>query len=532
MAITETRPDTIVETHVNPWGEGEEYPPFTRALGSGDHKTLGRLYVGFALLFGIAAWVLTALSSVEEIPDVDLVSDDAILQVFTLSRVSLVMLFALPLFIGLATYVVPLQVGASTIAFPRAAALAFWTWLVGSVVLVVAYAVNGGIGGGSEKGVTLGYLAMAATIAALLLATVCIITTIITLRTPGMRIDRIPLFSWSMLVAGSIWLLTLPVLLANLVLIYVDFKFGRPIDFGLGPNQWAQVIWVFQQPQVFAFAIPVVGIVSDIVATMSGVRTKNRGFMLVGMGAFGILTFGAYVQPFFAPDVWTEWLFVGQSVVLILPLLLLAGGWASTMRAGTPRLTSAAIGAPAAVLVLMLAAVCSILFAIEPLRLHPGATDQSTPYFQYGVLVLVLGSITVAGIAGLHYWAPKMWGRFANDALGKLAVLIALLGSLVGGIAFAVNGFQARLDGLRDATDALNGIATAGVGLLVLATLVALVSLLGKAGGDDVDDPWSGQTLEWATPSPPPAGNFGELPVVVSPEPLLDEPAGSKEDVA
>jgi cytochrome c oxidase subunit 1 len=528
MAITETRPDSsILETHVNPWGEGDEYPPFTRALGSGDHKTLGRLYVGFSLLFGIAAWVLTKLSAAEEIPDFELVPDDAVLQIFTLSRVSLVVLFALPIFIGLATYVVPLQVGASTVAFPRAAALAFWTWLTGGVVLVVAYAVNGGIGGGRANAVTLGYLALAVTIVALLLATVCVLTTIVTLRTPGMRLDRVPMFSWSMLVAGTIWLLTLPVLLANILLIYVDFKFGRPSDFGIGPNQWGQVLWVFQQPQVFAFAIPVVGIVTDVIATMSGARMKNRGFMLVGIGAFGILTFGAYVQPFFNPDVWTQWLFVGQSVVLILPLLLLAGGWATTMRAGKPRFTAAAIAAPCAALVLVVAAVASILFAIEPLRLQPGSSDASTNFFQYGVLVLVMGSATVGAIAGLSYWAPKMWGRKANETLGRFAVLAAFVGSLVGGVAYVVNAFQTRFEGLRDATDALNLIATIGVGLVALGLILALLSLLGR--GEAAADPWGGQTLEWATGSPPPAGNFGALPVVVSPEPLFDGDESSQE---
>jgi cytochrome c oxidase subunit I len=532
MAITETRPDTVVENPVNPWGTGEEYPTFARALGSGDHKTLGRFYVAFALLFGLAAWVLMALHTADQVTDLDIVSTDAVARVFSLGRVSLVLLFALPLFIGIATFVVPLQVGSATIAFPRAAAAAFWGWLTGAVMLLVAYAVRGGIGGTRSNAVSLGYLAMGLVIVALLLATVCLVTTIVTLRAPGMRMDRLPLFSWSMFVAGSIWLLSLPVLLANLLLIYVDFHFGRPSDFGVGPNQLAQLFWVFQQPQVFVFAIPVVGIVSDIVATMSGSRVRNRGTMFIGIAAFGILSFGAYVQPFYNPGVWTQWLFVGQSILLLLPLLLLVGGWATTMRAGKPRLNTPAIGALGATLVLVTAALASALFAIEPLRLQPGATADSTPYFQFGVLVLVIGAATAAGIAGLHYWAPKMWGRMGQDMLGKLAALLAIFGSIVGGLALCVNAFQARFDGLRDASDALNGVAAAGIGLLVVAVLVTIVSLLGR-GGTAADDPWAGQTLEWVTTSPPPPANFAEqLAVVASAEPLLDPTEGPKEDNA
>ena len=161
MAITETRPEpTTVEPHVNPWGDGDEYPSFARSLGSSDHKTIGRLFIGFSLVFGVAAWVLVALSSLQDINDVDVLPKDSIFQVFTLGRLALVFLFALPLFLGLAIYLTPLQVGASTIAFPRAAALAFWTWLLGAIVFVVAYASNGGPGGGRANAVDLAYVAL------------------------------------------------------------------------------------------------------------------------------------------------------------------------------------------------------------------------------------------------------------------------------------------------------------------------------------------------------------------------------------
>lgn len=138
MAITETRPETATETHTNPWDTGEEYPAVAVVLGTGDHKTLGRFYIGFALLFGIVAWVLQGLVTLDA-AGTDVLGADTTSQIFTLGRLSLVLLFAIPLLVGVATVVVPLQVGASTIAFPRAAAAAFWTWLLGSVLLLIAY---------------------------------------------------------------------------------------------------------------------------------------------------------------------------------------------------------------------------------------------------------------------------------------------------------------------------------------------------------------------------------------------------------
>jgi heme/copper-type cytochrome/quinol oxidase subunit 1 len=528
MAITETRPEpTTVEPHVNPWGDGDEYPSFARSLGSSDHKTIGRLFIGFSLLFGVAAWVLVALSSLQDIKDVDIVPKDSVFQVFTLGRLSLVFLFALPLFLGLAIYLVPLQVGASTIAFPRTAAMSFWTWLLGAILLIVAYASNGGVGGGRANAVDLAYVALAAIVLALLLASVCVATTVVTLRAPGLRLDHVPMFSWAMLVASSMWLLSLPLLIANIVLIYIDHRLGRPSDFGVGLNQWPQVAWVVQQPQVFAFAIPVLGVVGDIVATMSGARQKNRGVMFAAIGAFGILSFGAWAQPFFNNEVTTQWLYIGMGFAILLPMLALLGGWATTMRSGKPRPTAATAAALLAMITLLLGGLANALYVIDPLKLQ----DTDVPYAQFGVLVLVIGAATVAASGALAYWAPKIWGRTTSNGLSLLAVLAGFLGAVIGGVALVVNGFQVRIDSLADASGFLNGVAVAGVALLALGVLLTVVSLLGR-GPAAGNDPWDGQTLEWAATSPPPVGNFGELPPIATAEPLLDLREPVTEEVA
>jgi heme/copper-type cytochrome/quinol oxidase subunit 1 len=518
MAITETRPEpSTVEAHTNPWGDDDDYPSFARSLGSSDHKTIGRLFIGFSLVFGVAAWVLVALSSLHDIGDVDIVPADSIFQVFTMGRMALVFLFALPLVLGLAVYLVPLQVGASTIAFPRAAALSFWAWLLGGVIVVISYIANGGFAGGRANAVDLSLIALAVVVIALLLAAVCVVTTIVTLRTPGLRLDHVPMFSWSMLVAGSMWLLALPVLLGNLLLVYLDHRLGRPSDFGVGLNQWPQVAWVVHQPQVFAFAIPVLGIVGDVLATMTGTRQRNRGVMLGAIGAFGILSFGAWAQPFFNDEVTTQWLYVGMGFAILLPMLALLGGWATTLRAGKPKVDAATTGAVLALIPLLLAGVASALYTIDPLELQ----DTEVPYAQYGVLTLVLGSATVAGAGALAYWAPKIWGRRTNNGISMLAVLASFGGGLLAGGALVLNGFQVRFDGLAGASDFLNGVAAAGVALLALGVLLAVVALLGR-GPAAGDDPWDGQTLEWATTSPPPVGNFATLAPVTSAEPLLD----------
>ncbi len=522
MALTETRPETVqdvpVEEHVNPWDTGEEYPALARVLGSGDHKTLGRLYIGLALVFGLLAWVLQALSAVDGIEGSDLVPEDTAFQIYTLGKLSLVFLAALPLLVGLATFVVPLQVGSATIAFPRAAAAAFWTWVLGSVLVLASYAANGGVAGGRANAVDLGYLGIAVVVLALLLATVCVLTTVVALRAPGLTLDRVPLFSWAFFAGGSVWLLSLPVLLGNILLVYVDVHFGRPSDFGVADNQWTQLSWAFEQPQVFVYAVPAFGIVADVTATMAGVRQRLRGGLLIAAGALAILAFGAYAQPFFNEEVWTEALYVGVGVLVFLPVVLAISGVAATARAGRVRVTAASTGALFASLLLLLAGFGSAVYVISPLRL------QESTDFQDGLAVVVLGATLTASLAGLFFWAPKIWGRFANEGLAKLSALTSLVGVFIAGTALAVAGFGNRWSTIADANDALHGIAAAGAALVVVAVVLAAGALLGARSDEDVaDDAWgTGQTLEWMTASPPPTGNFGLLAEVTSPEPALD----------
>lgn len=516
MAIIETTPDiTSTDVPANPWGSEDDYPSFAHALGSGDHKTIGRFYIGFALLFGIAAFVFQALLDISA-GGSTLLSGDVQSRILTLGPLSLVLVAVVPLFIGIATFVVPLQVGANTVAFPRAAALAFWSWLFGSGLLFVSYALDGGVAGTDVKATDLTFLALAVIIVSLMLATVCILTTVVALRTPGLSLDRVPLFSWAMLVGGSLWLLTLPALLANVALVYVDLHYGRPTDFGVAANQWSQLEWAFGQPQIFVYAIPALGIIGDVLVTVTGVRQKNRGLLLAGIAAFGILSFGVYAQRFFNSGLSDQVLFIGAGLLIILPLLIVTGGFASTLRSGRVSISAPAIGSIFALLLLLLASLGSAAYVIK-------AWHFQTAAYASGMLVLVVGAAVLAAVAGLHLWAPKLGGGLANDNLGKLIVLIGFGSVALASVPLVIAGLSERFTGLADAAEALSNVAAVGAAGVVLTLVLTGLNLIAASRGASAgDDPWSGQTLEWATSSPPATANFGVLAEVTSPEPLLD----------
>src|SRR5690606_1651412 len=207
---------------------------------------------------------------------VSLLDNDVLVQMVSAHRMGLVLLFALPALLGLALIVVPLQVGASTVAFARAAAMSFWTWALGSALWIAGYLVGGGPGGSDLRGTDLWLLATIMVIGGLLVATVSVVTTVLGLRTQGMRLRHVPLFSFSMLVAGSVWLLTLPVAVANLVIIYIDHRYGQAL-FGANEAILPQLMWLAVQPQIYAVAIPVLGIAADVIPVFARARQRFYG---------------------------------------------------------------------------------------------------------------------------------------------------------------------------------------------------------------------------------------------------------------
>lgn len=526
MAITETRPapETAIEPSETDLVVGlADHDPGGLAgfIGTGDHKALGRAYVFVALLFGVGTLVLDGLYHAHQAKS--FLPDDTVGQVYTLGHIGLVLLFALPLFIGLGTYLAPLQVGARTIAFPRAAAMAFWGWLIGSGLLIGAYAINGGPDGGRFKGVDLGYVALALIIVSIMLATVCILTTIIALRTPGLHLMRIPMFSWSMVVAGSLWLFTLSVLLANILLIYVDHHYGDGTSFSQA--QWGQLWWFFAPPQIYVTAIPALGAITDVLATLAGRRLERRGLMMTAIGAFGVLSFGAYAQPYYSPKILDQAVYVFMGVVIVLPVLALLAGWATTLRGSKPLLKSSLLFSLGGAVILLLATFGGALYVIKPLQLHdPAWIDRGTPPFADGQMLLVVAAATLAGLGALVHWAPKLFGRFVADGPAKLAALVGLVGGLLAGLPLMAYGFSLKVTSLGDAAKALNGASAAGELMMVIAIILVVIGLISGGRGDaPAGDAWGrGQSLEWATTSPPPLTDFGVLAVVESAEPLLD----------
>lgn len=491
-----------------------------RVLGSGDHATIGRVFVGAALLFGLIDLVLSALVNFDAAA-FDSATGEGFLKADVATRfalnhqLSLLLCCVLPLVLGLGLIIVPRQLGAAAIAFPRAAALSLWTWLLSSILFLAAVTFDGSYGGADAKFARLGNVATGAMMVALCIGAVCVAVTVLTFRPVGMSVSDVPFFSFAMLVASSVWVLSLPAALAQVILGHII----RPSAEDL-VRTYDNFSWLLRQPAIYVALIPLLGIAADVISTSTGARQRFRAIVLANIGLAGLLSFGAWAQNDVARG---TFVWVLLSAAFSLPLLGVLGAIADTLNANKPKFIAPLGFAIVSVLLGLLAALVGLLESIDSIG-RGQLIGFGTKALDTGQLYLVMGAALTAGIGGAVYWAKQSVGGQLPDLVTKGLAPLALAGTALWGLSHVVLGLVQASDASVDPR-VFAGIS--GAGALLLALVVTSVLGAGiKAGIDSARDdelqadPWGGGgTLEWAAADAIPTS-------VESPYPLLDSKGG------
>ena len=557
--------ETTTEASAQASAPAEDPTPFGW-LNTADHKRIGRMFIVTSTLFLALGAVLDMLVRIDLTDDSDHVAldGDTFAQVFALSRESLTLMFLIPVFLGLAIYIVPMQIGASNLAFPRAAAASFWGWLVSGGVLIGAYLGNGGPYGGWSDGVDLHMLAIAGLVVSLLVGAITVAATVLTMRSPGLYLDRTPPFSWSALVTASMLVVSLPVLLGQLAILYVDHRYGAVF---LNGNQgvWERIDWIHRTPTLFIYCVPVLGIVAEIVLSASRRRIFEPLAMYFTIGLVGLFGFGAWAN-FFVTNEGIDLIDGTEGVILVgmyagatLGVTGLLGALGFTLfqgRKGVKLNVSLVAALLAGSLVLEGALLGLVGSGVDWLELGSRGNDGNV-YLQFTTWVTANQSILIYGaglmglVAALHWWAPKIWGRQLNQMLGYLTVLAVLGGVVLATLGPALSGlltdqpdfvypdpnltsvFGALTD--DSGAEGYSGLGVAGVVIVLAAValmkLNLLMSIVLKKGAEADNDPWSAQTPEWLLASPPPLGQGDDLTELTSGTPLLDAAEADAEEV-
>lgn len=540
MAMTETRPETDAPTA----GVASPTTPES-VLASGDHKVIGRLWIVSGAVFLLAALAVSAVAAAEtlDLGGFAIVEDAGeFVQLWSLGREALMFAGIVPILVGLATYLTPLQVGSSALAFPRGAAAAFWCWLVSALVFVVAYIDNGGPAGGKVDGTVLWALALGGMLGSIVWALVCIATTLFGARAPGMSLDRVPVSAWGFTVFSVVGLFTLPVVMGQLLLGYIDTKYGylpteadRLSLVSIG-NSFSFA------PVIYWVSVPVLGVAADMIAVHSGRPVRFHRSVLASLGLLGILSFGMAVLSFGGRgrDVaFDNGLLVVGLLLAIVPTLSAMALIGDSLKSGSFKVRTPMVAGLIAGLLTLIGVVVGALGTISPIvSFIETITDESiglssaltlnTTAFHEGIRGLILGAAVVAVIGAVHHWSNKIWGRNLSEPLGLIGVGAAALGAVLWGAGGVINGFlEAPLvmvsDDVDSAVETLNLLTFAGAALLAVGAAILVVNIVGAMAGRGAStEPWRGFTLEWSTSSPPPPMNFTEMPIVNSATPLAD----------
>jgi cytochrome c oxidase subunit 1 len=535
---------TVTTTHAAPMPHG--HTPANGLLGwltTTDHKKIGISYMvtafGFFIFGGALAEVIRAqLWS----PGSKLVSPSTYNELFTMHGSIMMYLFIVPFAFGLGNFLVPLQIGAQEMAFPRLNALGYWLYLLGGLTMIsgfltadgaadfgwTAYAPLSSSARSPSVGADLWLIAIVLTGLAGVLASVNIVATVLSMRAPGMSMFRMPIFTWNMLVTSILVLIAFPVLTSATFMLLSDRLLGGHIfDSTAGgvPVLWQHLFWFFGHPEVYIAALPYFGVVTEIFPVFS--RRPVFGYIGLVFATLFIAAFavGVWAHHMFATGAVDVSFFSGLSFLIAVPTGVKFFNWIGTMWGGSLRFDTPMLFAIGFLVLFLLGGLTGVLLASVPVDLQ--TTDS---YFIVAHMHYVLfGGSAFALFAAIYYWYPKFTGTRLHEGWGRLHFVLMFVGF---NLTFAVQhelglqGMPRRVATYPDNSlvTTLNRISTVGAFLLGISTLPFLwnVYRTWRKGERVGDNPWDGQTLEWATTSPPPPHNFESLPPIRSNRPVWD----------
>jgi cytochrome c oxidase subunit 1 len=538
-------PPTIAPAHPEIVTDGvpRARPGWIERATSADHKSVGLLYLGAALTFLAVAVVEFALVRVQL-----LVPENSLIQTFTFGRLvspletTAVLLFAIPLLLGLISYVVPLQIGARTVAFPRLNLLSAWLYLAGAATIYGSFMwrpTEGGLAAmppfsddvfNPTAGIDAWIIGAGLAIAGFVCFAINLLATVRNMRAPGMAWRRLPIFSWAATVSSYVLLVVGPVMLAALAMLMIDRNFdGVFFDPGEGgsPLLYEHFAWIFFTGAYAVVLVMAFGIVSEILPTFSRKPLFSHRAAMGSLAAVAVLAVMAWMQNMYSAPIapGLDYFAMAFALALLIPVGLLFLNWVATIWGGTISLRAPVLYALGAISLISLGLCAELMYSVVPV----GWQMDNTAAAQGATIDVLLGGGVLGGLAALLYWFPKISGRVMVEGPAKAAFWVILGGGYVLDVALFLAGLKGQpvdaykyfgdtgLDGYNLVASLAGFAIAAGVLLALANTAYSYV-----AGQRAPHDPWGAATLEWFTLSPPPEHNFDAIPDVRSAQPLLD----------
>jgi cytochrome c oxidase subunit 1 len=511
-----------------------------------DHKKIGVLYLFTTFSFFLAGGLLAlAIRTQLATPNGTLLTPEQYNEAFTMHGTTMVFLFVVPVWTGFANYIIPLMIGARDMAFPRLNALSYWLLVAGAIVLYSSFLFGLPAAGWTSyvplaskpfspgHGVDLWILGLTILGFSSIFGALNMIVTIFALRCPGLTFHRLPLFGWSVLVTSFLLVLAMPFLTVAGVLLLFDRMVGTNFfsaTEGADPLLWQYLFWFFGHPEVYIMILPGFGVVSEVLPVFSQKPIFGYKMIAYSSVAIGFLSFGVFVHHMFVAgiDPALQVFFMASTMLIAVPTGVKVFSWLGTVWGGAIRYKTAMLFALGFIAVFTIGGISGVFLGSVPVDIQLSDTYYVVAHIHY----VLVGGALFTFFAAAYYWIPKMSGRLMSERLGAVHFLTFFVGF---NMAFYPM-HQLGLEGMPRRTyhyvqspewGLLNLIATIGVYIIAFSVLLFIFnfvsSIVLKGGKVADDDPWTADTLEWATSSPPPAYNFARIPVVHSARPLKED---------
>lgn len=508
-----------------------------------DHKKIGIMYGVAAMFFFIVGGVEALLLRVQlATPNGSQLTAELYNQLFTMHAVTMVFLFVMPMAAAFINYLLPLQIGAADVAFPRMNAFSFWCWFFGGIFLNTSWLFGGGADCGwfcyqpnagvifsPGYGVDFFALGLQITGIASLVSAVNLIVTVLNMRSPGMTLMRMPVFTWMSFVTQVLLLFAMPVITVALFLLIFDRRFGTNffnVGEGADPLLWQHLFWIFGHPEVYIIILPSFGIISEIIPTFARKPIFGYPFMVFSGIAIGFMGWGVWAHHMFASGLGpiSVAAFSVSTMFIAVPTGVKILNWLATMWGAKMKYTTAMLYSIGTVSMFTIGGLSGVTHAVAASDLQQTDTYYIVAHFHY----VIFGGGVLGLFGGMYFWWPKVFGHMLDERWGKVHFWTTLVGMNLTFGPMHVIGLQgmSRRYHVYDhswgwAINFWNLVSTIGAFMIAASTLVFFANIvksrsrwIGDGRPDVGPDPWDARSLEWMIQSPPPEHNFDEPPVV------------------
>ena len=507
-------------------------------ITSVDHKHIGIMYVllaGVMLLRGFIDAIMMRSQQAIAFQSPGYLPPEHYNQIFTAHGTLMIFFVAMPFVIGLMNFVVPLQLGIRDVAFPTLNSVGFWLTATGALLINISLVVGEFARTGwlpypplSEliysPGVGVDYYLWSLEISGVgtLVAAINLVTTVLKLHAPGMTYTRMPMFCWTTLASSLLIVAAFPIFTATLAMLLLDRYLGFHFftnEGGGNQMMFVNLIWAFGHPEVYILVLPAFGVFSEVVSTFSSKPLFGYRSMVAATMVICILSYTVWLHHFFTmgagPDV--NAIFGIASMIIAVPTGVKVFNWIFTMYGGRVVYSTPILWSIGFMVTFVIGGMTGVLLAVPPADFVLHESLFQVAHFHN----VIIGGVLFGAFAGYTYWFPKAFGFRLHEGLGKAAFWCWITGFYVAFMPLYVLGLMGMTRRMQhydvQAWHPWLLIAAAGAAIILLGiglqiTQLAVSIRRREQFRDETGDPWNGRSLEWATPSPPPAFNFAVLP--------------------